>query len=298
VTWKPRTKPLAGPAADLSSPEFMRRFFLTVAVAAIVSCAPPDAAVPVDTPTDPFIEHVLSAGFVWVADTTEHFVVRAIAESYAHQTFAAQTAALDRARHFVLLRLGEDGASQTRAHVFLLRSRDDVAQLVGQPAGGWTEPQANSVLAVVSDSVTPPLRHELGHLYSHRLWGRPHGPWISEGVALFAVGHCAGRPLHQWAAAIQRAGESVSLDPLLRNFDFSRAAPHLLAGSFVTFVADRHGIEAVKALWRRGAESAQAFTSENLAELEAVWHEELGRTPVPHDMPAFRGRVRCETSAG
>jgi hypothetical protein len=276
----------------------MRRFFLAVAVAATVSCAPPEAAIPVDTPTDSFVEHVLRSGFRWSADTTEHFVVRAVAESYANRTLAAQTAALDRARHFVLLRLGEDGAPQARAHVFLLRSRDDLSQLVGQPAGGWTDPQANAVLAVVSDSVPPPLRHELGHLYSHRLWGRPHGPWISEGVALFAVGHCAGRPLHQWAAAIQRAGEPVSLDSLLRNFDLSRAAPHLLAGSFVTFVADRHGIGAVKALWHRGAEAAQASTSETLAELEAVWHEELDRTPVPDDMPEFRGRVRCENGAG
>jgi hypothetical protein len=282
----------------VSPPEFMRYSFLTAAVAAIVSCAPPDGAVPEDTPTDSFVEHILNSGFVWSADTTEHFVVRAIAESYAHQTLAAQTAELDRARHFVLLRLGEDGASHTRAHVFLLRSRDDVSQLVGQPAGGWTGPQANLVHAVVSDSVPPPLRHELGHLYSHRLWGRPHGPWISEGVALFAVGHCAGRPLHQWAAAIQRAGEPVSLDPLLRTFDISKAAPHLLAGSFATFVADRHGIEAVKALWRGGAESALDSTSASLAKLEAVWHEELDRTPVPEDMPDFRGRVRCENSAG
>jgi hypothetical protein len=275
----------------------MRRFFLIGAVAAVVACGPPNAAVPVDTPADRFVAHVLSSGFVWSADTTEHFVVRAVAESYAAQTLAAQAAALDKARHFVLLRLGEDGASQPRAHVFLLRSREDVSQLVGQPAGGWTEPHSNSVLAVVSDSVPPPLRHELGHLYSHRLWGRPHGPWISEGVALFAVGHCAGRPLHQWAAAIQRAGEPVSLDPLLRNFDFSKAAPHLLAGSFVAFVADRHGIDAVKALWRGGAGSGHGSTSVNLAELEAAWHEELGRTPVPEDMPEFRGRVRCETAS-
>jgi hypothetical protein len=105
----------------VSPPEFMRYSFLTAAVAAIVSCAPPDGAVPEDTPTDSFVEHILNSGFVWSADTTEHFVVRAIAESYAHQTLAAQTAELDRARHFVLLRLGEDGASHTRAHVFLLR---------------------------------------------------------------------------------------------------------------------------------------------------------------------------------
>lgn len=127
------------------------------------------------------------------------------------------------------------GASQARAHLFLVRDREDVRQLVGQPAGGWTEPDANAVLAAVSDAVSPPLRHELGHLYSHRLWGPPHAAWLSEGVAAFAVGHCAGY--------------------------------------------------------------VQPPTTDSLTELEAAWHKELRRTPVPEDMPDFRGVVRCEHRA-
>jgi hypothetical protein len=74
----------------------------------------------------------------------------------------------------------------------------------------------------------------------------------------------------------------------------SRAAPHLLAGSFVAFVAERHGIRAVKALWQRGLGSAEEATGATASGLEAAWHAELRRTTVPQDLPDFRDRVRCE----
>jgi hypothetical protein len=115
---------------------------------------------------------------------------------------------------------------------------------------------------------------------------------------VFAVGHCAGIPLHQWAAAILGSGEPASLDHLRREFDFARAVPHLLAGSFVTFVAERHGIQAVKALWQRGHDSAEEATGATAAALEAAWHAELRRINIPQDMPDFRGRVQCEGRAG
>jgi hypothetical protein len=150
----------------------------------------------------------------------------------------------------------------------------------------------------VSEHAAPPLRHELGHLYSHRLWGPPHGTWLSEGVAVFAVGHCAGIALHRWAAAIQRAGEPVTLGHLQSSFDFTRAAPHLLAGSFITFLAERHGIEAVRALWQHGLASAQHTLGVSGSELEAAWHTALREIDIPQNMPEFRGRVRCENGAG
>jgi hypothetical protein len=199
------------------------------------------------------------------------------------------------ARELVLRRLGEHGNSgHGTIHVFLVRNPDDIRTMVGQPAGGWTEPAANAVFAAVADSAPPALRHELAHLYSHRLWGHPHAARLSEGVAVFAVGHCAGIPLHRWAAAILRSGDAHSLEALEREFDFSRAAPHLLAGSFITFLAEAHGLEAVRILWRDGLASARRATGASVAVLEAMWHAKLRGVDVLHDMPEFRGRVRCE----
>jgi hypothetical protein len=89
-----------------------------------------------------------------------------------------------------------------------------------------------------------------------------------------------------------------SIDALKREFNFSREAPHLLAGSFITFLAEDHGLDAVKILWRDGLASAQRATGASVAALEAKWHAELRRVDVPTDMPEFRGRVRCENGAG
>jgi hypothetical protein len=231
-------------------------------------------------------------GVAWRVDTTDHFVVRGIVASYAGHNLGSLAGAVERARGSVLRQLGEsDQAEGARAHVFLVRRRDDIRELVGQPAGGWTEPDANAVLAAVHDSVPPPLRHELGHLYSHRRWGAPYAMWLSEGVAVYAVGHCADIPLHSWAAAIQRTGDATSLEMLERGFDFARAAPHLMAGSFVAFVAEAHGIAAVRTLWREGLTSAERATGVSAAALESAWLDYLQGVVLPRDMPDHRGRV-------
>lgn len=274
--------------------------FFTLAVIDGLSCnGAREAAVPSGSTDHPFIEHVLSSDIGWQTVTTQHFIVHGVVDSYAEQHLASLVELAERAREFVLGRIGEvDTEAHPRTHMFLVRGPDDLRALVGQPAGGWTEPDANAVLAAVGEGGPPALRHELGHLFSHRLWGRPHGTWLSEAVAVYAVGHCAGIPLHQWAAAIQRAGEPVSLVLLQLEFDFTRAAPHLLAGSFVTFVVDRYGIEAVKMLWQRGLESTQRALDANGIDLEAEWHATLRDTEVSQGMPDFGGRVRCENDAG
>lgn len=231
----------------------------------------------------------------WKTETTTHFVVYGVEGSFAAARLGALAETAQQARSVVLDQLGESEAgAEPRAHIFLVRGPDDLRTLVGQPAGGWAEPDANAILAVATDSTPPPLRHELAHLYSHRLWGRPHSAWLSEGVAVFAVGHCAGVPLHAWAAAIQRGGETAGLELLEREFDFTRAAPHLLAGSFVAFVAESHGMAAVRALWGAGLAATEQATGLGIAALESAWHEALRRTEVPRDLPDHRGRVRCE----
>lgn len=272
----------------------------TLAVVGGLSCnGTREAAVPSGSSDHPFIEHVLRSDISWRTVTTQHFIVHGVVDSYTGDHLTSLGNYAERAREFVLSRIGAaDTEAHPRTYVFLVRGPDDFRALVGQPAGGWTEPDANAVLAAVSEEAPPALRHELGHLFSHRLWGRPHGTWLSEGVAVYAVGHCAGIPLHQWAAAIQRAGEPASLGLVQREFDFTRAAPHLLAGSFVTFVADRYGIEAVKMLWHRGLESAQRALDANGIDLEAEWHATLRDTEITQSIPDFRGRVRCENDAG
>jgi hypothetical protein len=275
----------------------MRAVAFFTAVMCSLSCnGAREAAVSSASADSPFVERVLSSAISWRTVTTQHFIVHGVVDSYAGDHLMSLGELAERARETVLGRIGEaDTEAYPRPHLFLVRGPDDIRTLVGQPAGGWTEPDANAVLVAVGEEAPPALRHELGHLFTHRLWGRPRGVWLSEGVAVYAVGHCAGIPLHQWAAALQRAGESASLDLLQREFDFTRAAPHLLAGSFVTFVVDRYGIETVRMLWQRGLESTQRALDASGIDLEAEWHATLHDTETTQMIPEFRGRVRCES---
>jgi hypothetical protein len=274
--------------------------FFALAVGGGLSCnGAREAAIPSGNADHPFIGHVLNSDITWRTVTTQHFIVHGVVDSYAGDHLTSLGERAERARDFVLGRMGAANTeAHPRTHLFLVRGPDDMRALVGQPAGGWTEPEANAVLAAVGEGAPPALRHELGHLYSHRLWGRPHGTWLSEGVAVYAVGHCAGIPLHQWAAAFQRAGEPASLGLLQREFDFTRAAPHLLAGSFVTFVVDRYGLDTVRIMWQRGLESTQRVLDANGIDLEADWQATLRDTEISQSMPELHGRVRCENDAG
>jgi hypothetical protein len=279
--------------------EFMKTACL-IGLAIVIGAAcnrMPEAVVARAEAEHPLIDRIVGQpGIAWRVETTEHFIVRGIAGSFAGNNLASLSAAAEDARKTVLRRLGADeGSGHGTIYLFFVRHPDDIRMLVGQAAGGWTEPDANAVFAAVADSAPPALRHELGHLYSHRLWGYPSATWLSEGVAVFAAGHCRGIALHGWAAALLRSGDDSSLAALEREFDFSRAAPHLLAGSFITFLAEEYGLGAVEILWRNGLGAAQRATGASVAGLEAEWHARLRGVDVPHDMPEFRGRVRCET---
>jgi hypothetical protein len=262
------------------------------------SCGSTDATerAPVNVPR--FVQAALdNPAFQWRRRTTTHFQVYAIEGSHADLRLDSVAGAVELERRFVLTRLGETAQNETdRMHVFFLRNPEDFRMLVGQPAGGWTEPDARAVLVAASVTAAPPLRHELAHLFSHILWGAPSADWLSEGVAVFAVGHCAGRPLHQWAAALEVAGMLVPISALEQAFDFTRAAPHLQAGSFITFVAERFGPRAVQALWNGGLRAASAATSLDAPALEAGWRAQLRRQRAlaPAGGLDVKGNVRCE----
>jgi hypothetical protein len=238
-----------------------------------------------------------TTGFRWHTAESAHFRLHADSGSWAAERLDSLGLAAESARSAVLAALGEPVDSvEPKPEIFFLDGPDDFRALVGQPAGGWTEPRANTVLLGASPTAAPPLRHELAHLYSHRRWGPPGADWVSEGVAVYGVGGCAGAPLHAWALAVRKAGISTPLDTLEIRFDFSKAAPHLEAASFVDFLRDRYGQAAVRALWTDGLAGAAEATRQSAALLETEW-----RAHVTAAEPALaagldpRGRVRCET---
>jgi hypothetical protein len=133
--------------------------FLLLSTAVAVSCNDArERPAPAAPASDPFVERVLSSpGFLWSSVTTEHFIVHGVTDSYAGNQIASLGDAAEKARDVVLSQLGEGQTGPDRAHVFFVRGPDDFRALVGQPAGGWTEPAANAVLAAVSESAAPPF---------------------------------------------------------------------------------------------------------------------------------------------
>lgn len=229
--------------------------FFLLALLTIAGCrAPSDRTNPHQDAPEIVAAALANPAFEWETAATPHFHLHAPTGSLAASRFDAVGRELERARAGVLARLNEQDSAEP-TEVFIVDSREQMQPLVGQPAGGWTETDANAVFFTYSGDGEPAYRHELGHLYSWRRWGDPAGLWLSEGVAVYSVGGCAGRDLHEWAAALNATGKLVPLRDL-EPFDFSQAAPHLEAASFVQYVPEAHGIEAVKSLWRGGLDIA------------------------------------------
>lgn len=281
--------------------EKMMRHVDIVAVLLVLGCAPEvdDVQAREDQgPVSAFVSNLLAdSARRWVTVKRDGFGVHALSGSYAESHLNQLADRSEDAREEVLARLDEpDQSGDPNVHIFFLAGPEDFVSIVGQPAGGWTMPDASAVLVAASDTISPPLRHELGHLYSHRRWGQPAATWLSEGVAVYAVGHCVGRSLHDWAASAAAQGEDLDVAAYGDAFDFSKAAPHLIAGSFIEYVAQTHGIDAVRALWRSGLDAAEASTGMSADRLQALWREhvlgpssEAGASDLN-----LQGRVPCE----
>lgn len=181
--------------------------------------------------------------------------------------------------------------------LFYLETRDQMKQLVGQPAGGWTETRQNTIFVVQNDEVPAPLRHEFGHLYSWRTWGKPAGYWLSEGLAVYASGECEGINLHTWAAAMHLKQELKPLKELQENWDFSKAAPHLEAGSFVKYIIENYGIKAFIKIWKKGMGVSLEVTGKTADALEKEWIKFLNDPELVkvarEEAPDFSAKVRC-----
>lgn len=231
--------------------------------------------------------------FRWQTREIPGFRLHVPQGSYAASRADTVSRTLEQAWEEVSARLSTRGAPET-VEAFVVEDREQIAALVGQPAGGWSDTRANAAFFVYNADGAPPYRHELGHLLSWRQWGDPAALWLSEGVAVYAVGGCAGHGLHEWAASMAADGLLVPLRAL-EPFDFTKAAPHLEAGSLVQYVAETHGIEAVRTLWAGGLGAAEAATGQSAEALEASWRAHLSRVALPSTGRLdASGRVRCE----
>lgn len=217
--------------------------------------------------------------YVWKALRGE-----AVRVHYRPDTFAA--------RHVVALTRSADAAVRRAVEVvgiehydrpvdvFFFDTRDQLIDFVRVPATGYADWASSSVFLVCNPTWRAFDTHEITHVVSIDTWGVPAEPvwWIREGLAVYADGRCRDHAVRALAAEYLRRGELPHARDLIDRFSEVGEMPgYLGGGSFVEFLYDTYGVDAVRKIWQRGGDAIEPVLGTSLDDLDARWRESLRR---------------------
>lgn len=166
------------------------------------------------------------------------------------------------------------------------RDRTHMQQVTGKVTNGWADPPSYAV-----HSIWPWDNHEVVHVVT-ALVGRS-SDFVNEGIAVaMQVDPQHGiwepmwnsRSIHSWASDYRRGQQMPALADMIetdafRKLDDTRSYP--MAGSFVRFMIDERGMEAMKAFFRAGSRDAKRADIErefsavfgmSMQDAETRWH--------------------------
>jgi tetratricopeptide (TPR) repeat protein len=176
---------------------------------------------------------------------------------------------------------------------FFFRSPQEKRALMGAMRVYIAKPWRREVYLQLGEYPHPVLPHELAHVVARhtasgmfgvpgKLGGLIPEPTLVEGtaVALEPVPRDELTP-HQWARAAHQAEIAPPLSNLLGPsfFGTNQHLAYTLAGSFLRFVLDTRGAEALRAVYRSG--SVEQALNKPFAELEREWRTYLESIPLP-----------------
>ena len=209
----------------------------------------------------------------WTMDSTTHFKLHAQKGVRSEESLKTIGAKMEGIQQDLLGILQEE--KETNMDVFFLKDRETLASYTGFAANGYTNTQKSIIYFVDKDPFHLPLKHELMHALSWRLWGNPSGYWMSEGMAVFASGGCSGYNLHALSHDMNQQGKLASFPKLLENFDFKSPDPSLQSASMVLDIYDTYGVKALKGFWVKGWWKAQDIIGITPDELEKRWRKHI-----------------------
>lgn len=270
---------------------------LRFALIGITALALPGAVRSVD---ESFVARALNMpGARWRVVTTPNATLRALRGSAAEAHVERFAPLVEEARRANLERLGVE-KYPPKLELFFVGSRDQMKPFVGWTPGGMAVPGESAAIFVANDSVRPALRHELMHVLSHQTWGPPENAWISEGLAMDAVGRCHGYAIDTMAAALAAEDRLVPLAGLPARFD-SRGHQGVIyytqAASVVRYVGDTFGRDKLRRFWSSGLAGVAATLGIDLRSLERGWRRRLSAVPHPTPWATIAAEVRrngCE----
>ena len=192
-----------------------------------------------------------------------------------------------------------------RITAFFFRSQQEKRQLMGAARVYIAKPWRHEVYLQLGEYPHPVLPHELAHVVARhassgafgvpgRLGGLIPEPTLVEGMAVALEPHARDELTpHQWARAAQAEKLAPPLSALLgvSFFGTNQALAYTLTGSFLRFVLETRGAEALRRVYAQG--SATKALGQSLEVLEREWRVYLTGVPLP-DRAAALARLRFE----
>ena len=242
------------------------------------------AGLPFGTPTAKSLKN--KKGFTWISKSSANFNYYFEPGTPAERDFDKIASRMEKSRAGVEKLLGGSFGEKTES--FLVDSRARMKQLVGEEGNGFAFGSNNPdtsklefVTAMVySDTIKAIGGHETCHALAHVLWGKPHGLWMDEGLAVYADDQWNGSPLHVVAKMLLNKGELLPIADLLDDHwpkKYSDLVTYPELGSFVKFLYEKYGLDPMKNLWQHGAKDAESIFGKNISALDSEWRAELAK---------------------
>lgn len=206
--------------------------------------------------------------------TTERFTLHFTPGTYPAQHAEATAAMVTRGLAHLEQRLGKSLADR-----FDVYAAGSIFAPPNQALRGYSVSAARRYFFLHDGTGTPAdqeyiATHELTHLYTWNVFGRPVAAMLSEGAAVaLGMSAVAGRghlPLHIFCAAYDRAGKlprvsgNLSFQGHIRDLE-----NYYAAGCFVRYLLDTYGPEKFGQLYPTG--NYQGIYGKSLTALEAEW---------------------------
>lgn len=230
----------------------------------------------------------------WARDSTTHFRLLAQRGVPTADSLGAIGLMMETLQEQLLATLHEK--DPLRLEVYFLKDREALASYTGYLANGYTDTQKGIIYLVDKGGAQLPLRHELMHALSWRLWGRPSSYWLSEGLAVFAAGHCASYNLHSLAHGISKQGKIIPFSTLTDSFDFRALEHSLQAASMAQYIYDTYGWGTLKSIWQNGFEEGAHSAGTTAADMEKQWKSFIDCKEF--DVPIDWGRIQQKGCGG